>query len=379
MFASQSPYQNWTDYWSNQSQNMFSNWSNSSPLFGNASSQNDYMKYFVDGMQNMFRFANLPSMPPLQNLFAPDVSQFMSMFNFANAKFSFEEVLKTPLFRDLEQAYMNNDKDKQKEILSRISDYWCEQCNFWVIKHIDMLKWNQQYFELNLNRSEINHFENEYSRDFRHYLMKLNGLYASSISMLENFKGFDQDLSNQLADYVLSSNTEVQDINELFNVWTDLFEKLYKQYTLSKQYQLSFAMLVEAIAEVKQALQKIVDKNIEAMGLPSNREMSSTHKRINELGKQVRKLSKASHSSTLPKDGLDKDGLDQLNKAHQGEVVQLQKSMTSLVNRVNALEKLLNEKLAADEDDSEDADDVKVTPPKSSTTVAKTRKTRAKK
>ena len=85
---------------------------------------------------------------------------------------------------------------------------------------------------------------------------------------------------------------QLQNTRALFDLWIDAAEEAYAQVALSEDFRHAFAGLANAQARLRLGVQREVEQVCSLFGMPTRTEVDSAHRKIVELERAVRKLTR---------------------------------------------------------------------------------------
>jgi len=85
---------------------------------------------------------------------------------------------------------------------------------------------------------------------------------------------------------------QLQNARALFDLWIDAAEEAYAQVALSEDFRHAFAGLANAQARLRLGVQREVEQVCSLFGMPTRTEVDSAHRKIVELERAVRKLTR---------------------------------------------------------------------------------------
>lgn len=232
-------------------------------------------------------------------------------------KYDLGKFINNHLFNELQVAISAGDTDAQKKALEKICKQWYEYSK--NLQRLDVISfyektWVVKNYKKIIDESlatfekiQSKHFDNVDQENLKNYLAKLSSLFDGFINLVEKFSNFDEELSKSFIESALSKEINIKDITDLFNLWCAKFDDCYNQRVLTSQYQEAFSKWVNSISDFKIAMQKIIDRCVEQVGLPSNREMNTVHKRLHQTFKDCANLKKQVEQLNKKIDALEKN------------------------------------------------------------------------
>jgi class III poly(R)-hydroxyalkanoic acid synthase PhaE subunit len=121
-------------------------------------------------------------------------------------------------------------------------------------------------------------------------LQRRNDEYAAL--MLEAGRDAFERFERKLAERS-EPGRQLQSARALFDLWIDAAEEAYAEIALSKRFRRIYGDLVNAQMRVRAGIQGEIERMGALLGLPGRTEVDAAHRRIAELERQVRRLSKA--------------------------------------------------------------------------------------
>ena len=121
-------------------------------------------------------------------------------------------------------------------------------------------------------------------------LQRRNDEYAAL--MLEAGRDAFERFERKLAERS-EPGRQLQSARALFDLWIDAAEEAYAEIALSKRFRRIYGDLVNAQMRVRAGIQGEIERMGGLLGLPGRTEVDAAHRRIAELERQVRRLSKA--------------------------------------------------------------------------------------
>lgn len=87
-----------------------------------------------------------------------------------------------------------------------------------------------------------------------------------------------------------ASRKTITSLHDLYVLWVDCNEEANKEVVSGEEYQKLNAHMVNAMIRVQSHLQTMVDDNLDAMNLPTRRELDSSHRKVQILKKRLRAM-----------------------------------------------------------------------------------------
>ncbi len=270
----------------NFNQNPFNNFFANQQMPNNFWSSNQANDFF--NPESMFNNWQQLINNPFKNLNQskmPDFSTFNNLFNVDNYSW-------LDIFDKMHKAVEKNNIDDVKKMLTELSNKWLEQTNLVVNKFIPenyFIKTQIKTAKKFLKKTNLK-LDNPLLNDWRKYQKQSLALLKSSLQLKSVFKNFENELNDNFSNKVLSEEVKVSNINDLFTQWVKEFEKLYAKRTMTNKYQKAYADWVKEATILHKIHQSYIDKYVELFGLPSKREMDTTHKKLHLASKEIRAL-----------------------------------------------------------------------------------------
>jgi class III poly(R)-hydroxyalkanoic acid synthase PhaE subunit len=86
------------------------------------------------------------------------------------------------------------------------------------------------------------------------------------------------------------TDTEITSVKELYVLWVDACEEVYAEYAMSDSYAALYGELVNSLMAVKRQTSRIIDEFLESMNMPTRKEVSTLHKRVQETRRDYNRL-----------------------------------------------------------------------------------------
>ncbi|MCO6440128.1 MAG: hypothetical protein J5I81_03370 [Nitrococcus mobilis] len=109
------------------------------------------------------------------------------------------------------------------------------------------------------------------------YTRALSELYEAVLS----------EYRQELADGVLPEST-ARSTRELYDHWLEVAERTYERFLHSETYPQAISDLLNAWADLRLALQPVLDELLAYLGLPTRREVEDTQRHLDRLRRQQR-------------------------------------------------------------------------------------------
>ena len=90
---------------------------------------------------------------------------------------------------------------------------------------------------------------------------------------------------------------QLTSVRALFDLWVDAAEEAYANTALSIEYRHAYGELVNAQMQLRASQQAIAEHAASAMGLPGRTELDSTHRKLAELERQLRRMQRQGEAS----------------------------------------------------------------------------------
>jgi len=75
----------------------------------------------------------------------------------------------------------------------------------------------------------------------------------------------------------------IDSLRKLYDLWVDANEEVYGEYVTSEEYTRLYGHMVNALMAVKRQGALLVDEALEAMNIPTRRELNTVHQRLHDL------------------------------------------------------------------------------------------------
>lgn len=125
--------------------------------------------------------------------------------------------------------------------------------------------------------------QQEYQSRWQAYADLLKSALEQAFSLFENKLAEHEQIGNQLTS-----------ARALFDLWIEAAEEGYSGVALSEEYRQVYGAFANAHMRLRAALQREVEQICEHLGMPTRSEMDSAHRRITELERALRKISRGS-------------------------------------------------------------------------------------
>ncbi len=87
-----------------------------------------------------------------------------------------------------------------------------------------------------------------------------------------------------------ASDEPINSMRELYVLWVDCSEEANSETVTSDEYQELNAQMVNALVRVQNHVQGMIDDYLEAMNMPTRKEVDSAHRQVHALKRRVREL-----------------------------------------------------------------------------------------
>ncbi len=131
---------------------------------------------------------------------------------------------------------------------------------------------------------------------------QLNNLYKKYTKYKHKSKIFDHGMSKiameglyKFQEYIMDppeEDDELETLKDVYDKWVDVNEEVYAGYANSEEYMEAYGELVNALMDLKQEINSLIDGFMEKLNLPTRKEMDSNHKRVHELRRDNIQLKK---------------------------------------------------------------------------------------
>lgn len=149
----------------------------------------------------------------------------------------------------------------------------------------------------------------EYLRQGQSHSAKLAQLPTRLAAFTEVMQGFPEKLQQRLQARIAdlsAKNKTLDSVRAVLDLWIDAAEEAFAEIAHSKAYGKAQGELSNLLMELKIERQAGLDQALEFIGLPSRRELDTTHRRVTALRRENREL-----KSTLAALRADVDHLKQ--------------------------------------------------------------------
>ncbi|WP_130471880.1 poly(R)-hydroxyalkanoic acid synthase subunit PhaE [Candidatus Magnetaquicoccus inordinatus] len=87
-----------------------------------------------------------------------------------------------------------------------------------------------------------------------------------------------------------ATNKPIESLKELYVLWVDCCEETNAEFVRSETFQQANSRMVNGMIRVQQYQQGMADEMMSAVGMPTRREMNTSHRQVQELKRRVRNL-----------------------------------------------------------------------------------------
>ena len=87
-----------------------------------------------------------------------------------------------------------------------------------------------------------------------------------------------------------ASDEPVTSLRAFYDLWVDACEEVYGEYAMSDEYSEMYGEMVNALMAVKRQGSLLVDEMLEAMNMPTHREINTLHQRLHAMRREYRAL-----------------------------------------------------------------------------------------
>ncbi|MDD3518399.1 MAG: class III poly(R)-hydroxyalkanoic acid synthase subunit PhaE [Chromatiales bacterium] len=110
------------------------------------------------------------------------------------------------------------------------------------------------------------------------------GLSQSGLEAVEDFRRL-------LTERAASEDAEpLTSVRQIYDLWVDACENAYATYAQSDEYAERYGRMVNALMALKRQGARLVDEQLEAMNMPTRREVSTLQKRLHETRREQHAL-----------------------------------------------------------------------------------------
>lgn len=132
----------------------------------------------------------------------------------------------------------------------------------------------------------------EYLRQGQAHSAKLAQLPAKLAAFAEVLRGFPDGLQQALRKRLTQlgdAQQSLDSVRAVLDLWIDAAEEAFAQIAHSKAYAQTQGELTDLLMELKIERQTMLDQSLEVIGLPSRRELDTTHRRVATLRRENRR------------------------------------------------------------------------------------------
>lgn len=133
----------------------------------------------------------------------------------------------------------------------------------------------------------------EYTRQLQAYAVESAELPSKLAAYQQVMAKFPQLLQKRLEEHsakLAQSGTKLESARAVFDFWVDAAEEAFAELAHAPEYGRAQGELSNLLMELKIARQQMLDQAIEVIGLPSRRELDTTHRRMAALRRENRAL-----------------------------------------------------------------------------------------
>ncbi|MBD8525926.1 poly(R)-hydroxyalkanoic acid synthase subunit PhaE [Pseudomarimonas arenosa] len=116
---------------------------------------------------------------------------------------------------------------------------------------------------------------------------KANQAYNALLAQAAQ-RGFEY-FENKLAERS-EPGRQVESLRALYDLWVDAAEDAYAEIAMSPEFRSAYGEMVNSQAVLRAAVQREVEEQAAAMGLPTRGELNGTHQKIKSLNAELRQL-----------------------------------------------------------------------------------------
>ncbi|MBF0095703.1 MAG: hypothetical protein HQM04_01375 [Magnetococcales bacterium] len=123
-----------------------------------------------------------------------------------------------------------------------------------------------------------------------------------------------------------ATSKPIESLKELYVVWVDCCEETNAEFVRSSEFQEANSRMVNGMIRVQQFQQSMADETMAALGMPTRREMNTSHRQVQDLKRRVRsledqlkRLQTQDHGAELRSIRDDLERLDVRNLRHELE------------------------------------------------------------
>jgi len=81
---------------------------------------------------------------------------------------------------------------------------------------------------------------------------------------------------------IAEQDAPIDSLRKIYDLWVDAFEEGYAEFAMSSEHAVLFGRMVNALIAVKHQGSLLVDETLEAMNMPTRREINTMHLRVHE-------------------------------------------------------------------------------------------------
>ncbi|MBF0185871.1 MAG: class III poly(R)-hydroxyalkanoic acid synthase subunit PhaE [Magnetococcales bacterium] len=87
-----------------------------------------------------------------------------------------------------------------------------------------------------------------------------------------------------------ATDKPIESLRELYVLWVDCCEESNAEFVRSSEFQEANSRMVNGMMRVQQYQQNMADETMAALGMPTRREMNTSHRQVQDLKRRVRSL-----------------------------------------------------------------------------------------
>jgi polyhydroxyalkanoate synthase subunit PhaE len=129
-----------------------------------------------------------------------------------------------------------------------------------------------------------------YAREVQDQYQRLMRSMLGYLEALEEYNTLFVRLADRSAEHVRKKINEVNpppdSLRALYDLWVDACEEVYAEDAMSDEYAAVHGRVVNALVAVKRQYSPLVDGFLEAMNIPTRREIDTMHRRLYQLRRQ---------------------------------------------------------------------------------------------
>ena len=133
-----------------------------------------------------------------------------------------------------------------------------------------------------------------YTRESQEQSLKSIRLWSKYQSALQDFNNASSRIAFQALEKLRETITQlgqqdknISSLRQIYDLWIDANESAYAEFIGSKEYPPLYGALVNSLAEYQRHTQQIVDQLLEAMNIPTQKEIDTLKKRQQELRREI--------------------------------------------------------------------------------------------